>query len=1152
MMIDIESLKSKDYSNIELDSNENRSFKDIAIVGIAFDFPGASSVEEFWNILCNRKDCVIDVPQRRKKLVLPYLKYKNEKNEKLHFKKMGFLNNIDCFDYKFFGLSPKESQLMDPIQRRFLEVSFRAMENGGYGGERLKNTNTGVYLGFNFSPISNYLNMICNINENDLNLSLQGNMTSMIPSRLSYLMNFSGPSMVIDTACSSSLVALHTACRALENKEIDTAIVSSSEITLFPFKNLNSIGIESSSEKSKSFDNTADGTGEGEGVVSILIKPLQAAIEDQDYIYSVIKGSAINQDGNSIGLTAPNPSAQAKLIKKAWEKSGIDPKTINYIETHGTATNLGDPIEIQGITQAFKNYTNMKHFCGLGAVKSNIGHLGAAAGLAGIIKGCLSLKYQKLAPIVHLNIPNKKINFENSPVYLCSVLEPWERVNQNPLRCGISSFGLSGTNAHVILEEYIRDGSEILDETSSNKSCIFTLSAKSKNSLKKMIKSYIEFLDNSEDSIESICYSTNIGKGQYCYRISEIVEDKDQLVSFLKEQYFTSIKSDCRNFYFVEKNKKLNIKSMSLTDIKKIYLYSTSVDWESYYQNSNINYILVPEYQFENTHCWINIPETKKQNSPVKKENNKKTKVLISSDIEFSKTAQKIADIWGEILGYNKINIHDNFFSLGGDSIMAVQIIDNLKRELNLQINLNEFLKNPTLYEMSSLVSKDSEKNIYSKFQKTKKSNDGYYKASYAQKRMYVSSVLEENSIGYNMFGAFRITGEFNLERAEKVINNIIKRHESLRTSFEFKNEDLYQKVNENISVDFTVISGKVDIKDAINSFICEFDLKNAPLIRVNVIKVNSKEHIMVIDMHHIISDGTSLNIFVKEFTQIYNGETLELPKYQYRDFSEWQNSVYNSTEFLKQKQFWLKKFQVIPQTLKLPMKQNAKDVKHIGGSINLNIDVNLTKDIIQNSNIYKTSVYNYFLMVLNILLKKITRDTRVVIGTVTSGRNFREVQGIIGMFVNTIPLINYIYDDQTIEQLLNKITQNSFEAFSNEDFPYNELIKELPVDNLFNVMFTFQNSVQKKIEIDNSEIKGINIDIKKTPYPLTFIIFKEKPNLYKIKIEYQKELFDKDTIQQIGSEYLNILRLVTKDLSQNVANIINEEQIGTKVGFNF
>ncbi|MCX7774134.1 MAG: type I polyketide synthase, partial [Clostridia bacterium] len=442
------------------------------------------------------------------------------------------------------------------------------------------------------------------------------------------MLDLKGPSMVINTSCSSSLVALHLACQGIRNRECDMAIAGGVKISLLPLKMGNGIGVESSDGRTRAFDDGSDGTGVGEGVFTVLLKPLAQAIKDRDNIYAVIKGSALNQDGRSVGITAPSPSAQEDVIIQAWKNSGVDPETITYIEAHGTGTKLGDPIEFEGIQRAFSRYTNRKSFCAIGSVKTNIGHLDNLAGLAGVLKMVLSLKHKELPPSLHYQKPNRKINFEDSPVYVNDRLQKW-KPDGFLLRCGVSSFGLSGTNCHVILEE--APEININRVTQDHEPNILTLSAKSKSSLQELIKQYAEFLkSNNPIEFDDICYTANTGRGHYPYRLAIHAMDMDDLKDKLQKVnesgdcqlavngvYYGEIKNNRaeeiaaadleaqQTISYYEKHGLRN--DVFLNKICSLYSKGAHIHWNEIYKGEKLKRLSLPTYPFDQTRCWVDL-----------------------------------------------------------------------------------------------------------------------------------------------------------------------------------------------------------------------------------------------------------------------------------------------------------------------------------------------------------------------------------------------------------------------------------------------------------------------------------------------------------------------------------------------------------------
>lgn len=435
------------------DKYKRRHLSDeIAIIGIGVNYPFADTVSDFWDCLVNHIECPKILSLQRRKDLYDYFHYIGEEDKKIKTDSICFLRRIDEFDYKLFHISPKEARSLDPNQRLFLEVTYRAVEDAGFDCEQMNGTNTGVYVGY--SPGAQYVNelnyaqMTTRIDSSSVNFI--GNSLSMaVASRVSYVMNLKGPAMIVDTACSSSLVAVHLAIQALKNNECEMAVAGGVRLFIGLLQNNISTGIESKSGGIRVFDDSADGTIAGEGAAAILLKPLKKALKDGNNIYAIIKGSAMNQDGTTMGITVPNPEAQEKVIVQAWKNAGINPESIKFIETHGTGTKLGDPIELLGIERAFRRYTSRMQFCAIGSVKSNMGHLDYAAGITGLIKSALSIKNRAYPATINFKNPNRNYNFETSPVYINNKFTEFDKKDE--ILAGVSAFGLGGTNCHVVL-----------------------------------------------------------------------------------------------------------------------------------------------------------------------------------------------------------------------------------------------------------------------------------------------------------------------------------------------------------------------------------------------------------------------------------------------------------------------------------------------------------------------------------------------------------------------------------------------------------------------------------------------------------------------------------------------------------------------------
>lgn len=543
---------------LELTSEQYGKTQNIAIIGLAGRFSEAKNVDEFWEFLKLKKNTIRDFPQSRKEDLIPILrnpyytelvlgKSVEEKDFDNLFSKSGYLDEIDKFDAGFFGISPLEADYMDPNQRIALEVAWEAIENAGYGGNCLKGTKTGVYMGREHTNYSYY--KMCSENHS---MQLTGSWEGMVASRISYWLDLKGPCIVTDTACSSGMVSVHQAILSLMAGECETALAGGINLSTTGDENAgfqegaSMSSVESADSTIRTFDGRANGTLWGEGVGIVLLKPLNQAIEDGDSIRAIVKATAINNDGTSNSITAPNAVTQEQVILEAWNKAGIDPETISYVEAHGTGTVLGDPIEIKGLTNAFKKYTNRKQFCAIGSLKTTMGHLVAASGMASLAKVVKSLETKTIAPIANFEIPNPYINFTDSPFYVNDALVPWD-TSVGVRRAVINSFGFIRTNCHMVLEE----GIPYQSEGAGKQAYCLTISAKCENAIREYVDRYIAFMEKNVWDLKDICYTSSLGRGHYEYRILLIASTKEELANklcWIKEHELITVEQ--KGIYF--------------------------------------------------------------------------------------------------------------------------------------------------------------------------------------------------------------------------------------------------------------------------------------------------------------------------------------------------------------------------------------------------------------------------------------------------------------------------------------------------------------------------------------------------------------------------------------------------------------------------
>jgi acyl transferase domain-containing protein len=513
---------------------EYRQREPLAIVGMAGRFPGnGKNLNAFWKMLLNGEDAVTEVPPERWD-VDEFYDPNPEAIGKIYTRCGAFLKDIEQFDNSFFGIAPTEAWSMDPQQRLLLELSWRAFENAGYL-PRVE-PDTGVFVGVCTAEYIMKLTKppIDTIDKKAFPYFSTGNVFNALSGRLSYIFGFQGPCVAMDTACSSSLVALHLACNAIRNGDCKQALVGGVNLQLIPESTMaiSSGRMLSADGHCKTFDDSANGYVRGEGCAVVIIKPLSEAIKNNDRIHAVIRGSAVNQDGGGSGFTVPSSKAQEKLMRKALSNAGLNATEVDYLEAHGTGTSLGDPIELSAV-QAVYGSAKRQQPLWVGSVKTNIGHLEAAAGITGVVKTVLSLKHKTMPAHLHLKKPNPRIPWNRYNMKIPVKNQPWPAVGR-PERAAVSAFGFSGTNAHVILEAAPAPSEAAASHAAGPH--IFTLSARSREALAQYAESYIALLEQSPAyPLSVLCKAAQRLNPLMRYRAAFIVSDAEELASQLRQ-----------------------------------------------------------------------------------------------------------------------------------------------------------------------------------------------------------------------------------------------------------------------------------------------------------------------------------------------------------------------------------------------------------------------------------------------------------------------------------------------------------------------------------------------------------------------------------------------------------------------------------------
>ncbi len=539
-------LKAVRSLNAELEDQKRLTKEPIAVVGIGCRFPGGvSGPDDFWKVLHDRVDTIVEIPPNRWD-VNAYYHPNRQSVGKMVTKHAAFIQDADKFDAAFFGISPREALSMDPQQRLLLEISWEALERAGLSPKSLSGTRTGVFVGITTNDFSSLLLQDAGNSPTDPYAGT-GSAFCVAAGRISYVLGLTGPCMAVDTACSSSLVAVHIACQNLRLRKCDVALAGGVNMLLAPgpFIYFSQVGAISHDGRSRTFDAGAGGYGRGEGCGMIVLKRISDAISDGSSILAVIKGSAINHDGRSSGLTVPNGKAQQAVINDALSDAEIHANQVGFVEAHGTGTSLGDPIELRGLAAALCRDRAQDNPLYVGAVKTNIGHLEGAAGIAGLIKAILVLQHGVIPANLHFKQPSPHFDWDRHPIIIPTDSIPWKSPN-NRYIAGISSFGLSGTNAHIVVEK--APATERRKPEPDRPLHLFGLSGRDTDTLMKLAAAYEKHVGEMQsERIADICFTANAGRADFNHRLAILAKDRDELLQSLRE---VRSPTECPNLFF--------------------------------------------------------------------------------------------------------------------------------------------------------------------------------------------------------------------------------------------------------------------------------------------------------------------------------------------------------------------------------------------------------------------------------------------------------------------------------------------------------------------------------------------------------------------------------------------------------------------------
>ncbi|MBA2711518.1 MAG: amino acid adenylation domain-containing protein [Tatlockia sp.] len=1111
----------------------------IAIIGMSLRFPDANSPEQFWENLANQLESIKNYSEN-------FLKAKGVKQsdlDKSNYVKAGaHLEDIEMFDAEFFGFSAREAELMDPQQRLLLECAHEVFEKAGYRAETYPGQ-AGVFVGQDVSLyfLEHLLPFFKEGNPQEILQLLYSN--SNASTLISYKLNLTGPSLNLNTACSTSLAAIHIACQSLLNYESDIALAGGAAIATHPRGYLYQEGsILSKDGHCRAFDADANGTVPGSGVGLVLLKRLEDALLDGDTIHAVIRGTAMNNDGSSkVGYTAPSVEGQAAVIQQALLAGNVESDAISYIECHGTGTSLGDPIEIRALKQAY----NPAQPCYLGSVKTNLGHLSAAAGVAGLIKTILALKYKKIPASLHYQKLNPNIDWDNSSFSVNTQLRKWE-VQGHPRIAGVSSFGIGGSNVHMIVEEFFQNESKM----SAQPYHLLLLSAKTATALtqaRKQLKLYLQ--DNPEICLADVAYVLQVGRASQPYRWAIVCETVTEAIEGLESEAFKEIN---------------DLDGKHLTQFAKKWVEDASLEAINCYEGEKRQRIPLPTYPFERKRYWIDAQFEREGTPAIEQVTTinqqhfypRPAGLKQSFIAPTSELAINLANEWSQVLGISPIGMQDNFFELNGDSLNLMQLASRIFDRYQITLPIGFLFENPTVAGMEREINlrlqafSANPGNASNRAQT--QSNQLKVPLSLAQQRLWFLDQLEGPSCTYNMPCAIELRGKINSQVLHLALQAVIKRHEVLRTVFKKTSEGVFQIINE--SCDFhleKIETNFAEIDSLIRAEVKRpFDLVVGPLLRVYMYSLTDMHSILLINMHHIITDGWSQRVFMKEFAAFYEAQLLNLScplpplKIQYADYSIDQKSLSQHELLDRQLSYWRKQLADLPLPLEFPTDRARPLVQTYRGS---SIDFVLPASLVQQlSKIARTENATLFMLMFaafNVLIYRYTGREDILIGTPVAGRQHLDLEPLIGFFVNTLVLRTQLEAQTKFNDFLGSVKKIILDAFDHQDLAFDKLVEALQPERnlshspLFQIEFAWQNSFNMEMDLPQLQAKLYPLESSVAKFDLTFYM-QETENSVSGLVEYNVDLYDKSTIERLIANFIELLESISSFSNEKISDL--------------
>jgi amino acid adenylation domain-containing protein len=1091
----------------------------IAIVGAGCRLPGGvRTPDDYWTLLRDGVDATGDIPQGRWD-VDAFYDPDPDAPGKMYIRRGAFLDEVEKFDADFFGIAPREALRLDPQQRLLLEVSWEALENAALAPDRLSGSATGVFIGVMGADYSYRQAHGLRAEEIDPYM-LAGSELSFAAGRLAYQLGLQGPTMSVATACSSSLVSLHLASQALRAGECDLALAGGVNLVLDPVTciMLSRLRALARDGRCKTFDAAADGYARGEGCGILVLERLSDAVEKQHRILAVVRGSAVNHDGPSAGLTVPNGPAQERLLRKAFEAAGVEPAQLGYVEAHGTGTALGDPIEVRALARVMEH---RKQPLPIGSVKTAIGHLEAAAGVASVLKVALALRHRAIPPSLHFRTPNPHIPWSELPVRVADRLCDWPATSA-PLLAGVSSFGLGGVNAHVVLEEPPAVSPEA--DAAASGPCLLTLSARTDTALAELAHRYDGWLGgHPELSWRDVCFTANHGRAQFERRryivASSISEAREQLQNAAAAAAPTP-------------------EHQRLAAMGEAWLRGGALDLPALGPGRRLE---LPTYPFERQRYWVLDAEGLLSSGGTRPAKTERTEQLPLLEA-FCRKA-------GEVLGLSTPPEAGRcLLDLGLDSLMAAELQSWLQTEFTIAAELRQVLAEISIAGLIGSLRVTGGRAEAERAEPAVEART--LPVSEGQKALWFIHESDPTSAAYNVGVALRIRAAVDAGPLRLAFQALTDRHASLRATFAAPEGEPVQHIRPAVPVFFKQIAVETDAEAALVARVGEthrqpFDLRAGPLLRVHLFSRGAADHVLLLSMHHIVCDALSIWTMLQEVQALYAGQALSAPVVSYADYIGWQQEMLAGPEGERLWEFWRARLGGELPSLALPTDKPRPVVLGFSGASHVvHVSGDLTAKLRNLARGRQATLHNVLLAAYGTLLRRYTGQEDLIVGCATAGRP-GQFAGVVGYFTNPVPIRADLSGNPEFVELLEQIRRVTLDALDHQQMPFGLLVQRLqpPRDLSRSPIFQGDFALLKRPPAyrhgrrEGLPFEPFELAAEEGQFDLSLHVTEDDADLT-AAFKYSTALFEPATIRAMAECFVRVLANLADDPRQRIDKV--------------